>query len=907
MVRWTSRLLLTLAIALPAAGQGAPPPLVPDSFELALPAKNAIEQEWLTPDERARMRIFHGVWSDDDLDSLARRAHAALLVWDLDNPVFADPAAPAELRAEAAARRGDLREALAILEGTETIHADRIRAEALEELGDFEAADKAVEPAVNALLARRLGEADSLTEGVRSLIVRSRLRGQPARDYQTMLNLLAQARSDYDRLHWPAVLTEAELLIEKDNWQEAVPALHQTLSLNPRCSEAWYDLGLVALERFDFDAARSAVAVLRSLNETHPLADLLEARTAIVQNDPALALSVLDSALERNPLLRRAHALRCAGLALLYDKAALDEALAAFDELSPGSALAYALAGEALSFDRQYEWAADLLSEAIRRQTKWPRPRIELALLEMQSGRDALALAAMRELQELDRFNVQVANSLHLLESLADYKRIETEHFIVRYSHETDDQVMVDLMPAILERIHATVAGRFEHDPGRKTVIELMPNHAQFAVRITGMPHIHTIAACTGPVIAMEVPREGRQQEHFGIYDWPRVIQHEYTHTITLSQTRNRIPHWLTEAAAVSMELKPRDFKTTLSLVNAFEADELFDLDEINWAFIRPKRPGDRSLAYAQGHWMVEFMNERFGMSALIRLLERYFDGEREQDAIPNALGISRDEFYQSFLVWAGEQVKSWGFLAEPTMESLEDKLRAADPGIVAQMEENRRTLLEALVRHMTDRIGTPSADEDDEGFKGENWPELPKPDVEISHEQLADWLEEYPNHPDLVLLAAQRSIAMASEAAGEPGLETAPILMKYAELRPVDPMPHRYLALIWQNSETPERAIPHLEYLDAREQYSNVYATALARMYRDREEFEKSLEKVARAININPYDAPGRELAAAIAIKAGDLAVARTHIVALTVLEPERPQHAKRLAAIEKMIADRE
>src|SRR6185503_18890008 len=119
------------------------------------------------------------------------------------------------------------------------------------------------------------------------------------------------------------------------------------------------------------------------------------------------------------------------------------------------------------------------------------------------------------------------------------------------------DQVVAELMTAPLEKIHATVAGRFEHQPAQKTVIELMPDHKRFAVRITGMPWIHTLAACTGPVIAMEVPSEGTPDKHLGPFDWPRVLQHEYTHTITLSQTRNRVPHWLTEAAAVSMEGSP--------------------------------------------------------------------------------------------------------------------------------------------------------------------------------------------------------------------------------------------------------------------------------------------------------------------------------------------------------------
>ena len=57
---------------------------------------------------------------------------------------------------------------------------------------------------------------------------------------------------------------------------------------------------------------------------------------------------------------------------------------------------------------------------------------------------------------------------------------------------------MALMMPATLERIHATVAGRFNFEPPIKTTIELMPDHKRFSVRITGMPHIHTVAACTG-------------------------------------------------------------------------------------------------------------------------------------------------------------------------------------------------------------------------------------------------------------------------------------------------------------------------------------------------------------------------------------------------------------------------
>ncbi|MFM8699515.1 MAG: hypothetical protein ACKOF7_12850, partial [Phycisphaerales bacterium] len=79
-------------------------------------------------------------------------------------------------------------------------------------------------------------------------------------------------------------------------------------------------------------------------------------------------------------------------------------------------------------------------------------------------------------------------------------------------------------------------------------------------MRITGMPSVHTMAASTGPLIALEAPREGAPQLHLGRFDWEDVLRHEYVHTVTLDRTRNRIPHWFTEALATRLETKPRSF-----------------------------------------------------------------------------------------------------------------------------------------------------------------------------------------------------------------------------------------------------------------------------------------------------------------------------------------------------------
>lgn len=892
-------LALLLAFAPCALAQDVP--LVPNPPTLAQPAREAIEAAWLTDEERSQLRVFHGVWDDSDLTTPNRRAIVALNAWNFsDSALHSDDVDPT-IRAEAMILQGKPDVALELLEnvGRPINRVARLRAEAYEAMGQFEKAQDVLASPIRNLLRNRIDDPAELTEGVRALLIRARLAGQPARDFQQIVSLLARVHQELDRLYWPAKLVEAELLAEKDNQPDAIAALHEVLALNPRCAQAWYQLGRMASRQFAFDAAAQVADNLRRLNPGHPLAALLLAESSLIQNDPDAAHDELSPLLDRYPTMREALAFNAATKAIMYDEPATRKALAAYEALAPGSPDALFVVGKHLSFNRQYDLAAAILSEAVRRQPEWPAPQLELAFLELQAGRDDEAFAALRRVAELDPYNKRAANSLFLFEELTTYATIESPNFVVRYKPGID-QVTAEMMPEQLERIHTLVSQRFRHEPDRKTVIELMPDHRRFAVRITGMPWIHTIAACTGPVIAMEVPREGLRSEHFGLFNWPNVLQHEYTHTITLSQTHNRIPHWFTEAAAVSMEPTPRAYDRCRMLAQAWKDDMLFDLDEINWAFIRPRRPNDRSMAYAQGHWMVEYMNERFGDSAVIRLMERYFDGAREGEAIPDVLGISRDQFFEDFKVWAGEQVRSWGLAAQPSLTELGDELRRNDVQLTHAMDDSIRTRLEAIVEALTERVGMPT-DGKKHDITARDWPDIMRPPVEPSDQKLAVWRTEYPDHPDLIEMEIRRKI---DRNVSDDMLK--PLLEKYRTVRPVDPFPIRQLARIAMASDSPGDAIPYLEELALREEKSPVYDVELARQYRESGQLDKALAKATDALYINPYDAPNRELAAAIAIEAGKLDVARMHVHALTLIEPDRPQHQLRLEKIDALLAKR-
>jgi tetratricopeptide (TPR) repeat protein len=133
-----------------------------------------------------------------------------------------------------------------------------------------------------------------------------------------------------------------------------------------------------------------------------------------------------------------------------------------------------------------------------------------------------------------------------------------------------------------------------------------------------------------------------------------------------------------------------------------------------------------------------------------------------------------------------------------------------------------------------------------------------------------------------------------------------APLLTRWANAVPVADLPRRMLVLLAREAgidPTDSATIGYLEHLDARAQYTGAYAAELARLYMAQGEADKALTKARRAVNIEPFDAPTRELAATIAWRAGELQLARDYVQALTIIEPDRQIHQQRLDAMDQRL----
>lgn len=830
-----------VAAAAPAAA-GRPAVRAPE-IELSPLVVTILEDPTLSMVERRRLTIFHGQWNAVEEPTPAERARIALQRFDLASPALSDPTVEPLLRARALLTRGDAAAALEMAGEASSHAAVFLRARALRRLGRRAEAIGLLTGRLSGLDEASVTDAAELVAAARALILLAELEGRPARDYQRALAMLGRAHQALDRLYWPAKVAEGALLAARDNPSQATQALVEALRLNPRAGGAWYELGRIAAASYDFAAAARIVDRLRGIHGRHLLADLLEAHALLQQRDAAGARRVLAGARQRHPLHPELAALVAAAAALAFDDAARDAALADFDRLWPGGALGHFVVGRYLALARQYTSSAEHLAGAIDRSPRWPPPHVELGLLLMQRGDEADARRVLRGATRLDPFNRRAANQLELVEALLSYEQIRTEHFVIKFRAGIDAVLARD-MPEVLERIHADVTSVFEHRPARPTLIEIMPDERWFAVRITGMPDIWTIAASTGDVIALLPPREGPGQR--GTFDWENVIRHEFVHAVTLDQTRNRLPHWFTEACAVSQETTGRDYDTCRLLAAALHEGELFALDAINLAFVRPRKPVDRALAYGQAHWMFEYIIARYGHAAMVAMLRAYATGATDDEAVGVIGAGDGNAFMAGFRAWAADQVADWGLQRQPDDTRLHGLLTDA-PGL-------------------------------DEAV-------------------LAALRQAYPGQPDVLRADAERALAGADYDAARAAV------LRYGAARPVDEWSSRALARLALDHGRPEHALGPLEQLDRLEVRSAVWARELARLHRAAGRLELAAAAIARAIRREPYQAAHREVAAAIALQRDDGVTALHHIEAMTILEPDRPAQWLRLAALQQRL----
>lgn len=908
-----------------AIGQMDPFSLVRSISEAMRPAKTGlwqqiVNQSYLTPLAKAEKLLFHGqyrqaegffrsVLKGNPADDERTRAQEGLLEsltlenggWRLEEVQQQLPQVAASDRKTliearwlaATGRRGATQDMLAkwlaaqpkLTAATSPIAlaAMNLHARLFEEMGQFPAA-AAIYERVAALAAVDLpDDAATQTEVAVAIERAAALKGESRRVHQDVLTRLSKA-AEIDRTYWPARLATARILLAHHNTQEGGQELDAVFDLNPNALEARELEIRYAIDNYAFEPAEAAIKDLVKNQTETPDVAAWRGRLLLKQRLPEQALPILQQAFERNPDMNDARGWLAAAYLLRRQDEAAGKLL---DDTSATPATLFE-AAEVLRDARQFTTGEKLYQRAAALAPWWAEPHAALAELYMETGQDEQAKQSYEQAFAIDPYNKRSYNQLQLLDDLTtQFAQIESEHFIVRFQKE--DALLGRLASEYLERIYPEVTGYYQTPLKHKTKIEFYPTHEQFGVRTTGMPWIGTVGASTGRVIAMDVPRIG--QGRLGLFDWARVLRHEFTHTVTLEMTRNRIPHWLTEACAQNEEQSPRDWDSCQLLASNLRAGTLFKIQDLNWGFIRPKRSIDRQLAYLESHWLFDYLLEKYGYAKMIDFLRAYGNGMTDTQAVQSVYGTDVDPLYVEFLAWARNQVRQWGLDPSPlpTREEIEKRVQqnpqSADAkadlamlllsaGKLPEAEKLLRDAIAADATHIKARelLGMLLvAEKRSAEAKG------------ILEQVLADDSQR----PATLRTLAQLAMADKQYA------EAERYFTRLQNVRPLEQASYESLAGIYLIQKRAPDAIAQLRELQAHEQHDDRISRRLAELLQSPESGSaRNLQDAAlmagKAIHINPYNPLNHALLGDILMQQNKPAEAAAAFADATSLQPK-------------------
>jgi len=488
----------------------------------------------------------------------------------------------------------------------------------------------------------------------------NRLAGQFQFLVNTLLPSALKRRADF----WPAHYEAGRLLLEKFNKSEADKELNAALKINPNAAEVHAALGELAMVRGDMASARQSAKRALEINPRELDAWLLRADLAWAELRPRESLRLLtEHALPLNP--RAEHTLgriaACHGLLASLrggeHRDQLNKLTRQVTAANPHAGVFFHTAAGWLAMRHRDRQAERFYKEAVERMPQLPGPHAGLGMLWMRLGRIDQARDVFQRAFEADPFNVRVHNMLGVLEVLDEMKQFETEHFVIRYL-PGDDELLARTAARYLEKHFDDWCRQFGYPPRGQTPIEIFATtrgasgEEWFAARMTGLPLVDALGGTTGWVVALPTPSEAHPRP----FNWALVMRHEFAHVITLRQTRFNIPHWFTEGLAVYMEDTPRPPEWNALLIDRVAQEAVFDVESLNFAFLRPKSSLDRQMAYCQAELGVEYILRRWGSGGLRGLLDAYADGLATPAAIERTLGVPIEQFDAGFLRYV-EQV----------------------------------------------------------------------------------------------------------------------------------------------------------------------------------------------------------------------------------------------------------
>jgi tetratricopeptide (TPR) repeat protein len=477
--------------------------------------------------------------------------------------------------------------------------------------------------------------------------------------FQTVINDYFRADSiKKDKLFWQGEYEAGRVFMDKHDKPKAFKAFEKAMTINPRAAEVLVGKGQMAATGMEFkDVERYAEQALK-INSRFVPALCLKADVHWFSGEIDTTLKTLVKARDVNP---RDEATLARIAACYFAQQKNDEFQALIKHVQKNNPKCYTFYNDLGSLLEQRKFNAEAekyYNLAIQMQPKFPEAQVGLGMLYMRMAKEIEARKILGEAFKADPFNVRVFNSLAVLDHLDKYESLNTEHFILRFDKK-NDTVLANYMAVYLEEIYKDLADQFDYRPKGPLQIQIFKRHQMFSGRVVAVPDLHTIGACTGPLVAMVSPHETSVPKVTKVFNWNRVIRHELVHIFNLEQTKGRVPHWFTEGLAVRYEGPNIPPTWHALLADKYNNNELLDLDNILLGFIRPRSPLQWQQAYLQSLLYVEYLTKTHGVKAVGKMLAAFQEGLDTGPALEKACNVKKEAFEKGYREFLGERVKN--------------------------------------------------------------------------------------------------------------------------------------------------------------------------------------------------------------------------------------------------------
>ena len=499
--------------------------------------------------------------------------------------------------------------------------------------------------------------------------------------------LVAEPNNPKVRTRW------GYLYLQTFQYGDSVGLFQEALEIDPEYEAARIGIAAASTDQFSGGGGDALLDILED-NVDSVEALLILAKIYLEQRDVYGALPYLDEAenllTEDLPPIKL-YAYKAAAEYILGNDISpwIDKALA----VNPNDGDLYLHLAYFAEVTYQYRDAAEFLRQAAQIDPYNWRARADLGLALAKLNQVEEARQHLESAYAGDPYNLASVNMLRLFDTFGEFIVIERN---VPYSLEGDSGVLEHFQAQIQLRVHrdeAPILGpyvfellnraipiyveRYNFHPVEPIVIELYPNHDDFAVRTLGEPMIGPLGIAFGYLFAMDSPSAKAE----GQFHWGSVIWHELSHVFSLESSGSRVPRWFSEGLSTYEEWNsgPADHYQVPGFVFGAMADDLLlPVRDLDSGFLRPSYENQIIVSYNQAGLVCDFIGKTWGPEVFSEMLQAYQNRLTTDEVFSEVLGINTFAFDRQFRDYVDElfgevidRYDDWSTYSNNTMASL--------------------------------------------------------------------------------------------------------------------------------------------------------------------------------------------------------------------------------------------